>query len=139
VVIAVVTHRTLSLGRFIGYINDVAVLIYNGELKRDLIENALYVYYGPLSEADVRAIVSAYTGVEGTVKAKGGRLIGQVTRASRLWTAFLVPLGNRTASGIMSLDIKRGQALFFIDVGFPSAEGQLPAVPEGGSYGTGLH
>jgi len=139
VVIAVVTHRTLSLGRFIGYINDVAVLIYNGELKRDLIENALYVYYGPLSEADVRAVVSAYTGVEGTVKAKGGRLIGQVTRANRLWTAFLVPFGNRTASGIMSLDIKHRQALFFIDVGFPSAEGQLQAVPEGGSYGTGLH
>lgn len=138
-VIAVVTHRTLSLGRFIGFINDVAVLIYNGELKRDLMENALYVYYGPLSEADVRAIVSAYTGVEGTVKAKGGRLIGQITRANRLWTAFLVPFGSRTASGIMSLDIKRRQALFFIDIGFPSTEGQLQAVPEGGSYGTGLH
>jgi hypothetical protein len=135
----VVTHNTLSLGRFIGYINDIAVLIYNGELKRDLMENALYVYYGPLSEADIRAIVSAYTGVEGTVKAKGGRLTGQVTRASRLWTAFLVPFGGRTASGIMSLDIKRRQALFYIDVGFPSPEGQLQAVPEGGSYGTGLH
>ena len=134
-----VTHKTLSLGRFVGYINDIAVLIYNGELKRDLMENALYVYYGPLSEADVRAIVSAYTGVEGTIKAKGGRLTGQVTRARRLWTAFLVPFGGRTANGIMSLDIKRRQALFYIDVGFPSAEGQLQAVPEGGSYGAGLY
>ena len=89
-----VTYKTLSLGRFIGYINDVAVLIYNNELRQDRLVNALYVYYGPLSEADIRAIASAYAGVESTVKAKGGRLTGQVTRASRLWTAFLVPLGN---------------------------------------------
>ena len=84
-----VTHKTLSLGRFIGYINDVAVLIYNNELRQDRLVNALYVYYGPLSEADIRAIASAYAGVEGTVKAKGGRLTGQVTRASRLWTCLL--------------------------------------------------
>ena len=123
-----VTHQTLSLGRFIGYINDVAVLIYNNELRQDRLVNALYVYYGPLSEADIRAIASAYAGVESTVKAKGGRLTGQVTRASRLWTAFLVPFDNRTASGVMSLDILHRQAMFFIDVGFPSPVGQLPAV-----------
>jgi len=123
-----VTHKTLSLGRFIGYINDVAVLIYNNELRQDRLVNALYVYYGPLSEADIRAIASAYAGVESTVKAKGGRLTGQVTRASRLWTAFLVPFDNRTASGVMSLDILHRQAMFFIDVGFPSPVGQLPAV-----------
>jgi len=123
-----VTHQTLSLGRFIGYINDVAVLIYNNELRQDRLVNALYVYYGPLSEADIRAIASAYAGVESTVKAKGGRLTGQVTRASRLWTAFLVPFDNRTASGVMSLDIMHRQALFFIDIGFPSPVGQLPAV-----------
>jgi len=102
-----VTHKTLSLGRFIGYINDVAVLIYNNELRQDRLVNALYVYYGPLSETDIRAIASAYAGVESTVKAKGGRLTGQVTRASRLWTAFLVPFDNRTANGVMSLDILR--------------------------------
>jgi hypothetical protein len=123
-----VTHKTLSLGRFIGYINDVAVLIYNNELRQDRLVNALYVYYGPLSEADIRAIASAYAGVESTVKAKGGRLTGQVTRASRLWTAFLVPFDNRTASGVMSLDIMHRQAMFFIDIGFPSPVGQLPAV-----------
>jgi len=123
-----VTYKTLSLGRFIGYINDVAVLIYNNELRQDRLVNALYVYYGPLSEADIRAIASAYAGVESTVKAKGGRLTGQVTRASRLWTAFLVPFDNRTASGVMSLDILHRQAMFFIDVGFPSPVGQLPAV-----------
>jgi len=123
-----VTHQTLSLGRFIGYINDVAVLIYNNELIQDRLVNALYVYYGPLSEADIRAIASAYAGVESTVKAKGGRLTGQVTRASRLWTAFLVPFDNRTASGVMSLDIMHRQAMFFIDIGFPSPVGQLPAV-----------
>jgi len=123
-----VTHKTLSLGRFIGYINDVAVLIYNNELRQDRLVNALYVYYGPLSEADIRAIASAYAGVESTVKAKGGRLTGQVTRASRLWTAFLVPFDNRTASGVMSLDILHRQAMFFIDIGFPSPVGQLPAV-----------
>ena len=123
-----VTYKTLSLGRFIGYINDVAVLIYNNELRQDRLVNALYVYYGSLSEADIRAIASAYAGVESTVKAKGGRLTGQVTRASRLWTAFLVPFDNRTASGVMSLDILHRQAMFFIDVGFPSPVGQLPAV-----------
>jgi len=123
-----VTYKTLSLGRFIGYINDVAVLIYNNELRQDRLVNALYVYYGPLSEADIRAIASAYAGVEGTVKAKGGRLTGQVTRASRLWTAFLVPFDNRTANGVMSLDILHRQAMFFIDIGFPSPVGQLPAV-----------
>jgi hypothetical protein len=123
-----VTHKTLSLGRFIGYINDVAVLIYNNELRQDRLVNALYVYYGPLSEADIRAIASAYAGVESTVKAKGGRLTGQVTRASRLWSAFLVPFDNRTASGVMSLDILHRQAMFFIDIGFPSPVGQLPAV-----------
>jgi len=123
-----VTHKTLSLGRFLGYINDVAVLIYNNELRQDRLVNALYVYYGPLSEADIRAIASAYAGVESTVKAKGGRLTGQVTRASRLWTAFLVPFDNRTASGVMSLDILHRQAMFFIDIGFPSPVGQLPAV-----------
>jgi len=123
-----VTHQTLSLGRFIGYINDVAVLIYNNELRQDRLVNALYVYYGPLSEADIRAIASAYAGVESTVKAKGGRLTGQVTRARRLWSAFLVPFDNRTASGVMSLDIMHRQAMFFIDVGFPSPVGQLPAV-----------
>jgi len=123
-----VTHQTLSLGRFIGYINDVAVLIYNNELRQDRLVNALYVYYGPLSEADIRAIASAYAGVESTVKAKGGRLTGQVTRARRLWTAFLVPFDNRTASGVMSLDILHRQAMFFIDIGFPSPVGQLPAV-----------
>jgi len=123
-----VTYKTLSLGRFIGYINDVAVLIYNNELIQDRLVNALYVYYGPLSEADIRAIVSAYAGVESTVKAKGGRLTGQVTRARRLWSAFLVPFDNRTASGVMSLDILHRQALFFIDIGFPSPVGQLPAV-----------
>ena len=123
-----VTHKTLSLGRFIGYINDVAVLIYNNELMQDRLVNALYVYYGPLSEADIRAIASAYAGVESTIKAKGGRLTGQVTRASRLWSAFLVPFDNRTASGVMSLDILHRQATFFIDVGFPSPVGQLPAV-----------
>jgi len=123
-----VTHKTLSLGRFIGYINDVAVLIYNNELRQDRLVNALYVYYGPLSEADIRAIASAYAGVESIVKAKGGRLTGQVTRASRLWTAFLVPFDNRTASGVMSLDILHRQAMFFIDIGFPSPVGQLPAV-----------
>jgi len=123
-----VTHQTLSLGRFIGYINDVAVLIYNNELRQDRLVNALYVYYGPLSEADIRAIASAYAGVESTVKAKGGRLTGQVTRARRLWTAFLVPFDNRTASGVMSLDIMHRQAMFFIDIGFPSPVGQLPAV-----------
>jgi len=123
-----VTHQTLSLGRFIGYINDVAVLIYNNELIQDRLVNALYVYYGPLSEADIRAIASAYAGVEGTVKAKGGRLTGQVTRARRLWSAFLVPFDNRTASGVMSLDIMHRQAMFFIDIGFPSPVGQLPAV-----------
>ncbi len=123
-----VTHKTLSLGRFIGYINDVAVLIYNNELIQDRLVNALYVYYGPLSEADIRAIASAYAGVESTIKAKGGRLTGQVTRASRLWTAFLVPFDNRTANGVMSLDILHRQALFSIDIGFPSPAGQLPAV-----------
>jgi len=123
-----VTHQTLSLGRFIGYINDVAVLIYNNELIQDRLVNALYVYYGPLSEADIRAIASAYAGVESTVKAKGGRLTGQVTRARRLWSAFLVPFDNRTASGVMSLDIMHRQAMFFIDIGFPSPVGQLPAV-----------
>ncbi len=123
-----VTHKTLSLGRFIGYINDVAVLIYNNELIKDRLVNALYVYYGPLSEADIRAIASAYAGVEGTIKAKGGRLTGQITRASRLWTAFLVPFDNRTANGVMSLDILHRQAMFFIDIGFPSPVGQLPAV-----------
>jgi len=123
-----VTHQTLSLGRFIGYINDVAVLIYNNELIQDRLVNALYVYYGPLSEADIRAIASAYAGVEGTVKAKGGRLTGQVTTARRLWSAFLVPFDNRTASGVMSLDIMHRQAMFFIDIGFPSPVGQLPAV-----------
>jgi len=123
-----VTYKTLSLGRFIGYINDVAVLIYNNELRQDRLVNALYVYYGPLSEADIRAIASAYAGVESTVKAKGGRLTGQVTRARRLWTAFLVPFDNRTASGVMSLDILHRQAMFFIDIGFPSPVGQLPAV-----------
>jgi len=123
-----VTHQTLSLGRFIGYINDVAVLIYNNELIQDRLVNALYVYYGPLSEADIRAIASAYAGVEGTVKAKGGRLTGQVTTARRLWSAFLVPFDNKTASGVMSLDIMHRQALFFIDIGFPSPVGQLPAV-----------
>jgi len=123
-----VTHQTLSLGRFIGYINDVAVLIYNNELIQDRLVNALYVYYGPLSEADIRAIASAYAGVEGTVKAKGGRLTGQVTRARRLWSAFLVPFDNKTASGVMSLDIMHRQAMFFIDIGFPSPVGQLPAV-----------
>jgi hypothetical protein len=123
-----VTHRTLSLGRFIGYINDVAVLIYNNELRQDRLVNALYVYYGQLSEADIRAIASAYAGVESTIKAKGGRLTGQVTRARRLWTAFLVPFDNRTASGVMSLDILHRQAMFFIDLGFPSPVGQLPAV-----------
>jgi len=123
-----VTHKTLSLGRFIGYINDVAVLIYNNELRQDRLVNALYVYYGPLSEADIRAIASAYAGVEGTIKAKGGRLTGQVTRARRLWSAFLVPFDNRTASGVMSLDILHRQAMFFIDIGFPSPVGQLPAV-----------
>jgi hypothetical protein len=123
-----VTYKTLSLGRFIGYINDVAVLIYNNELRQDRLVNALYVYYGPLSEADIRAIASAYAGVESTVKAKGGRLTGQVTRASRLWSAFLVPFDNRTASGVMSLDILHRQAMFFIDIGFPSPVGQLPAV-----------
>jgi len=123
-----VTHQTLSLGRFIGYINDVAVLIYNNELRQDRLVNALYVYYGPLSEADIRAIASAYAGVESTVKAKGGRLTGQVTRARRLWSAFLVPFDNRTASGVMSLDIMHRQAMFFIDIGFPSPVGQLPAV-----------
>jgi len=123
-----VTHQTLSLGRFIGYINDVAVLIYNNELRQDRLVNALYVYYGPLSEADIRAIASAYAGVEGTIKAKGGRLTGQVTRARRLWSAFLVPFDNRTASGVMSLDIMHRQAMFFIDIGFPSPVGQLPAV-----------
>jgi len=123
-----VTHQTLSLGRFIGYINDVAVLIYNNELIQDRLVNALYVYYGPLSEADIRAIASAYAGVEGTVKAKGGRLTGQVTTARRLWSAFLVPFDNKTASGVMSLDIMHRQAMFFIDIGFPSPVGQLPAV-----------
>jgi len=123
-----VTHQTLSLGRFIGYINDVAVLIYNNELIQDRLVNALYVYYGPLSEADIRAIASAYAGVEGTIKAKGGRLTGQVTTARRLWSAFLVPFDNKTASGVMSLDIMHRQALFFIDIGFPSPVGQLPAV-----------
>jgi len=123
-----VTHQTLSLGRFIGYINDVAVLIYNNELIQDRLVNALYVYYGPLSEADIRAIASAYAGVESTVKAKGGRLTGQVTTARRLWSAFLVPFDNRTASGVMSLDIMHRQAMFFIDIGFPSPVGQLPAV-----------
>jgi hypothetical protein len=123
-----VTHKTLSLGRFIGYINDVAVLIYNNELRQDRLVNALYVYYGPLSEADIRAIASAYAGVESTVKAKGGRLTGQVTTARRLWSAFLVPFDNRTASGVMSLDIMHRQAMFFIDIGFPSPVGQLPAV-----------
>jgi len=123
-----VTHRTLSLGRFIGYINDVAVLIYNNELRQDRLVNALYIYYGQLSEADIRAIASAYAGVEGTIKAKGGRLTGQVTRASRLWTAFLVPFDNRTADGVMSLDILHRQAQFYIDIGFPSPVGQLPAV-----------
>ena len=123
-----VTHKTLSLGRFIGYINDVSVLIYNNELIQDRLVNALYVYYGPLSEADIRAIASAYAGVESTIKAKGGRLTGQVTRASRLWSAFLVPFDNRTANGVMSLDILHGQAMFFIDIGFPSPVGQLQAV-----------
>jgi len=123
-----VTHKTLSLGRFIGYVNDVAVLIYNNELIQDRLVNALYVYYGPLSEADIKAIASAYAGVEGTIKAKGGRLTGQVTRARRLWTAFLVPFDNKTASGVMSLDILHRQALFFIDLGFPSQVGQLPAI-----------
>jgi hypothetical protein len=123
-----VTHKTLSLGRFIGYINDVAVLIYNNELRQDRLVNALYVYYGPLSEADIRAIASAYAGVEGTIRAKGGRLTGQVTRASRLWTAFLVPFDNRTANGVMSLDILHRQAQFYIDIGFPSPAGQLPAL-----------
>ena len=122
------THKTLSIGRFIGYINDVAVLIYNNELIRDRLVNALYVYYGPLSEADIKAIASAYAGVEGTIKAKGGRLTGQVTRSRRLWTAFLVPFDNRTADGVMSLDILHRQALFYIDLGFPSPVGQLPAV-----------
>ena len=126
---AMVTYLTRDLGRLIGYINDLSVLIYNGEYKRELLDNVLYKYFGPLTDSDIRAVASAYTGLESVIREKG-RLLGQITRAKRLWTAFMVPLDNRVAHGIMSLNIGHREVEFYIDLGWPNPMGQLPAVAQ---------
>jgi hypothetical protein len=123
-----VVYLTQSMGRLIGYINDVAVLIYNGEYRRELIDNASYKYFGPYTEAEARAIAGAVTDVERVIREKG-RVLGSVTRYSRMWSAFIVPLNSRTAHGIMTLDFRHREVEFWVSIGFPSTVGQLPAVP----------
>jgi len=42
----------------------------------------------------------------------------------------MVPLDNRVAHGIMSLNIGHREVEFYIDLGWPNPMGQLPAVAQ---------
>ena len=118
-------RRAVTVNGIAGYITDIAVLFNSRNYVRELMENALYLYEGKYDSSSIREITSFYVQLEKVISEKG-RLLTQITRASRLWDSFIFTFFNKgTMYGTMELNFKPRAVEFYINVLQPALQGQL--------------
>jgi hypothetical protein len=120
-------RRAVTPQGLAGYIADVALLLNSRNYVRELMENAMYIYEGSYDKTIVKELTGFYTDLEKVIREKG-KLVGVITRAERLWDAFIMQFpGKGVMSGTMELNFKHRAIEFYINVVPMSAQGQLPA------------